>query len=85
MAKKNNVPLPSGFMFSSIIGIMVSILFVWKQNITWGFTFTLVFVLMFISSIISMTRAKADDKYHLSELAIHDQIHKRKKKKIIRK
>jgi hypothetical protein len=51
------VPLKGSFMATSIVGFIVSTLYVYKQlgNKTWGFTFMLFFTLMFVASIISMT------------------------------
>jgi len=73
--------LSAGFMLTSIIGFFISIYYVMKLSLTWGFTFTIFFVLMFISSIISMTHAKYTEKEYQDELAIHEQIHGRRKKK----
>lgn len=82
MAK--TVPFSSGFMLTSILGFFISVLFVMNLSLTWGFTFALVFVIMFVASIINMSHLEADDKYGLRELAIHEKDHyvkKRKKKK----
>jgi len=80
MAK--NLPFSSGFMLTSIIGFFVSVFFVMKISPTWGFTFALVFVIMFVASIITMSQIEAEDKYSLKELAVHEKGHyKRKKKK----
>jgi len=51
------VPLKGSFMVTAIVGFLISALYVYRQlgNKTWGFTFMLFFVLMFIASIISMT------------------------------
>ncbi len=51
------VPLHGSFMVTSMVGFIISFLYVYRQldNRTWGFTFMLFFILMFISSIISMT------------------------------
>ena len=76
-----NLPFSSGFMLTSIIGFFVSVFFVMKLSLTWGFTFALVFIIMFIASIITMSQIEAEDKYALKELAVHEQIHGRKKKK----
>ena len=60
---KNNyhiVPLSAGFMLTSIVGFIISIFYVYPNNITWGFTLTLFFVIMFVSSLISMTYAPMD-------------------------
>ena len=51
------VPLKGSFMLSSIIGFIISWIYVLPRNRTWGFTFILFFVMMFIASIISMTTA----------------------------
>ena len=84
MANKTNIPLPTGFMLTSIIGLMISILFVWKISETWGFAFTLLFIILFISSVVNMSRIDANDKYGLQELAIHEKPYT-KKKNIIKK
>ena len=59
-------------MLTSIIGLMVSILFVMKISKTWGFTFVIFFTIMFISSIISMSNLDHQDKEALEHLAIHE-------------
>tara|TARA_B100000315_G_scaffold119189_1_gene109223 strand:+ start:2230 stop:2415 length:186 start_codon:yes stop_codon:yes gene_type:complete len=54
-------PLKSSFMIISIIGFLLSIYLVsniWPQM---GFAFAVVFVLMFIASLISMTYAPLED------------------------
>lgn len=79
MAK--NVPFSSGFMLSSILGFLVSVFFVMKISSTWGFTFALVFVIMFISSVVTMSQIEAEDKYSLRELAVHEKGHYVRKKK----
>ncbi|MBW2983605.1 hypothetical protein KY361_00645 [Candidatus Woesearchaeota archaeon] len=63
MAKKkeiNVVPLSSGFMLTAIVGFLISIVYVYPRNSTWGFTFVLFFILMFVASLISMTYAPAE-------------------------
>jgi len=74
------VPLTSGFMLTSIIGFFVSAFFVTKISLTWGFTFCLFFVIMFIASIINMSQLEANDRYDLKELAIHEKGHYAKKR-----
>jgi hypothetical protein len=78
MHKLHYAHLSAGFMLTSIVGFFVSIFFVMKLSDTWGFTLTLFFVLMFISSMISMTKADYKEKEYQDELAIHDKIHKTK-------
>ena len=73
-------PISSSFMAISIIGFFVSIwLFDWssKLGLTWGFTLMLFFIMMFISSMISMTKAQATDE-HMEHLAIHEHYNKKR-------
>ena len=62
MAKKSKnskwhaVPLSASFLVTSILGFFISIYWVYPQSIKFGFSFALVFVLMFISSMVSMTK-----------------------------
>ncbi len=74
------IPFSSGFMLTSILGFMVSVLFVMDYSPTWGFTFALVFVIMFVASIVTMSRIEADDKYSLEELKVHEKGHYSRKK-----
>jgi len=55
MPPKEIVPLKGTFMLTSLVGFIISWLYVLPRDKTWGFTFILFFVLMFISSMISMT------------------------------
>lgn len=64
MAKELNIaPLSAGFILTSMVGFIISIIFVYSRSRTWGFTFTLFFTLMFIASMISLTYAPALPKY----------------------
>ncbi len=72
--------LSAGFMLTSIIGFFVSTFFIWKISLSWGFTFTLFFLIMFIASIISMTKADFSNKEYQQELAIHERPQSYKKK-----
>ncbi|MGM5484583.1 MAG: hypothetical protein ACQEP1_01800 [Nanobdellota archaeon] len=62
------VPLSGGFMIASIIGLVISVtytlsgrfqhIFAWageNAGYTWGFAFILLFLVMFIASIVSIT------------------------------
>ena len=53
-------PLNGAFMATSMLGGLISIMYVYPKNMDWGVTFTVVFSLMFIASIISMTVADPD-------------------------
>ena len=54
-------PLTGGYMATSMLGILISIMWVYHQNQDWGVAFTLIFGIMFIASVISMTTANPDD------------------------
>ena len=57
------VPLSSGFMITSILGIIISAFYIFQRSPKWGFTFVLFFTLTFIASMISMTYAPAEPDY----------------------
>lgn len=74
--------LSAGFMLTSIMGFLISVFFVWQYSLSWGFTFALFFLIMFVASMISMTKADYTDKELQQELAIHEKpAYKRKEKK----
>jgi len=50
-------PLKGSFMALSIIGFLVSVYLIYPSSINWGTAFILVFIAMFIASVISMTHA----------------------------
>ena len=54
------VPLNSSFLAVSIIGFFVSVIYVSDYSVNWAFAMGLVFVLMFIASIITMEKASID-------------------------
>ena len=56
----NIAPLSGGYMITSILGFIISAFYVLPNSRTWGFTFVLFFILMFIASLISMTYAPGD-------------------------
>ena len=69
-------PLTNGFVITSIVGFLISALYVYKVDPSFGFAFALVFALMFIASLISMSRA--DIGHHLQ---VDHKRHKKKKKR----
>jgi multisubunit Na+/H+ antiporter MnhB subunit len=73
--------LSAGFMLTSIIGFFISIYYVMQLSPTWGVTFCLFFGIMFISSMISMTKAPYNEKEYQDELAIHETPNYKKRKK----
>lgn len=52
-------PLSSGYMLISMFGFIVSLLVIMQYSRPWGLTFALMFGMMFIASMISMTHAPA--------------------------
>jgi NADH:ubiquinone oxidoreductase subunit H len=72
--------LSAGFMLTSIIGFFISIYYVWKLSVTWAFTFMIFFMIMFVASMISMTKAPFREKEYQDELAIHETPAYKKRK-----
>jgi nicotinamide riboside transporter PnuC len=67
-------PLKSSFMLISMLGFMVSVVYTSYGTIneTWGFTFGLVFAMMFVASLISMTNAPYEEQLKMAEdFSIH--------------
>ena len=50
-------PLKGSFMITSIVGFIISWIYVYPRHKPWGFTFILFFVAMFAASVISITNA----------------------------
>ena len=51
------VPLKGSFMAFSMIGFFISIYLIYPRSMNWGISFMLLFAIMFIASLVSMTRA----------------------------
>ncbi len=51
------VPLSGGFMLTSILGFLVSTIYMLygRLDVSWGVAFDIVFLIMFISSVVSIT------------------------------
>jgi hypothetical protein len=64
-------PLNSTFMLTSIIGFLASAFWVptltFKNSISYAFAFGIVFLVMFISSIISMTYSPLSEHLQIDE------------------
>ena len=77
--------LSAGFMLTSIVGFFMAVFFVWQYSVSWGFAFALFFIVTFIASVISMTKADFTDKEYQQELAIHERpAYKRNKKHLFK-
>ncbi|MBU0470704.1 MAG: hypothetical protein KKA62_02105 [Nanoarchaeota archaeon] len=55
--KWHAAPLKGSFMVLSIIGFLVSAYWIYPLSFNYGLAFMLIFTAMFISSLISMTKA----------------------------
>ena len=55
MVLRNVAPLKGGYMITSMVGFIISALYVFPRSYTWGLTLTIFFTLMFVASLISMT------------------------------
>ncbi|MBN1377561.1 hypothetical protein JW949_04500 [Candidatus Woesearchaeota archaeon] len=75
-------PLKSSFMFFSIIGFFISSFYIINYSLDWGFAFASAFVIMFISSVVSMSRVPIGDEEHYRELAVHERKYEQKVKKL---
>lgn len=51
-------PLNTSLFVSSIIGIIVSAFYIWRITIPWAAAFIAVFTVIFIASLISMTKGE---------------------------
>jgi len=67
-------PLNSAFMATSMLGAVISIMYVLPNSFDWGVAFALIFVVMFVASLISMSSTDPD-----AFISMEDK--KRKKKK----
>jgi hypothetical protein len=57
MLKWRPAPLKSSFMASAMLGFFISAYWVYPQHMNWGIAFMIVFGVMFIASLVSMTKA----------------------------
>ena len=57
-------PLKTSFLAMSMIGFLISALYIPKFSTTWAFAFGTLFTLMFIASILSMMRGTPDEQLY---------------------
>jgi preprotein translocase subunit SecF len=50
-------PLHGSFLVTALIGLVVTVLFVWQASMSWGITLTIFFIIMMVAALISMTKA----------------------------
>lgn len=74
-------PLHSSMMLVSMAGFIISSFFLTHPVfMSWAWAFMIVFVIIFIATMISMSKAPIGKPDHLDKLAIHKEGHYRKKK-----
>lgn len=61
----NVAPLTGSYMITSIVGFLISIMYVYDISNRWGFAFALFFMMMFVASLISMTYGPDEAMYHV--------------------
>lgn len=81
---KKTYPLSGTFLITAIIGFIISAYFIYDLSEAWGFTFCLFFVLMFIASMISLTKAAIPEHINVRP-EIYIRGSKKKKKKVKKK
>jgi len=64
-------PLKSSFLAMSMIGFLLSVIFIPAYSKTWAFTFGLIFTIMFIASMISMVHASPDEQLAVRPKPLH--------------
>jgi len=57
-------PLSGSFMITSMLGSLISILLIYPEYPSYGAAFALVFIIMFISSVISFIYAPIEEYPH---------------------
>ncbi len=76
-----------GMLLVSIIGFFVSVFSIYPASKTWGFTLSLFFVILFISSMASISKKDADimlERERKIALASHPLHKPRKKKSVVK-
>ena len=54
-------PLHASFMITAMLGLILSLVFVWDYSETWSIAFAMVFFCMFVASMIAMRHANPDE------------------------
>jgi uncharacterized membrane protein len=73
-------PLNSTYMLVSMMGFIISALML-EILPSWAFAFMVVFIVMFIASVASLSNLSIHDKDAFEELMIHHHDHYAKKRK----
>ncbi len=75
--------LNASFMATSLLGFVLSLVFVLPESPSWGIAFSLTFLIMFISSVISMEKGPVElaNEYASREKRLREEIEKEEKTK----
>jgi len=68
MPRPNVAHLSGGFMITSILGFLISAIYVYPASQRWGFTFAIFFILMFVAAMISMTYGPDESMKHIGDI-----------------
>jgi len=55
--KWHAAPLKGSFMVTAMLGFLISAYWVYPQSFNYGVTFMILFTIMFVASLISMTKS----------------------------
>ncbi len=75
MGKFKFAPLDGAYMATSILGLLISLMYVYEKSPDFGVAFAFVFGLMFFASMVSMTRADPE-----TFIKLEDSSKKKRKK-----
>ena len=70
MKKFKVAPLSNVFMMASMLGFIISAWFIIPVSKSWGFASSLIFLLMFIASLISMSKAPSEAELQIDKKRI---------------
>jgi hypothetical protein len=83
---ERNVPLSGGFMMIAIVGFFVSLFMVYnKVSHTWGVAMMLVFIIMFLASVVSMSNIELNTLLKLERAERGENINEDKTAKAAKK
>jgi hypothetical protein len=76
-------PLKSSFMLVAMLGFMITIIYTAYGRISqdWGFALGFLFAIMFIASLVSMTKAPFDLQLQMAEGLVKQPVKKKAKKR----
>ncbi|VVB81437.1 Uncharacterised protein [uncultured archaeon] len=64
-------PLKTSFLAVSMIGFLVSALYIPRFSQTWAFAFGIIFTIMFVASMISMVHGTPDEQLYARPRPLH--------------